>query len=162
MFLQGGGETDLEKENTQLRETTRALRAELEQGEAARQEVDMARRSMAQMSLNWEKEKAALHVSLNIADEKLRLYENLTTTSVNETMECLKVTPHLHLYGYYLLFVSFNCSVCVHLEVYDCLNTKVRCIRKFATPGCFSFLPAGKGLLHIYHGAKVSSDHLIT
>lgn len=103
MFLQGGGETDLEKENTQLRETTRALRAELEQGEAARQEVDMARRSMAQMSLNWEKEKAALHVSLNIADEKLRLYENLTTTSVNETMECLKVTPHLHLYGYYLL-----------------------------------------------------------
>ncbi|XP_025090812.1 COP1-interactive protein 1-like isoform X3 [Pomacea canaliculata] len=87
---EGGGETDLEKENTQLRETTRALRAELEQGEAARQEVDMARRSMAQMSLNWEKEKAALHVSLNIADEKLRLYENLTTTSVNETMECLK------------------------------------------------------------------------
>nr|KAG5686675.1 hypothetical protein BaRGS_025994 [Batillaria attramentaria] len=87
---EAGGETDVEKENARLRETTRALREELAQGDATRQEAEKSRRSLEVASVGWEKQKAEMQASLNIAEEKLRLYETLSTSSTETAMEGLK------------------------------------------------------------------------
>ncbi|XP_070208370.1 uncharacterized protein [Littorina saxatilis] len=85
-----GGETDVEKENARLREKTRSLRAEMEQRDRTQKELELSRRILEEESLGREKERAALQAALNVAEEKIRLYETLSTTPSNKAMENIK------------------------------------------------------------------------
>lgn len=82
----------MEKENARLRETTRALRVELDQGDVTRKDAEKMRRTLQDAALCWEKEKAALQASLIVTEEKLRLYETLPTMTTSEAIESLKVS----------------------------------------------------------------------
>ena len=89
---QAGGETDVEKENARLREKTQSLRVELEEGDATRKDLEKSRRMLEEESLSREQERAELQAALNIAEEKLRLYEAFSTTSSDKVVENVKVS----------------------------------------------------------------------
>ena len=81
----------MEKENARLREKTHNLCAELEEGDATRKELEKSRRMLEEESLCREQERAELQAALNIAEEKLRLYETFSSTSSDKAVENVKV-----------------------------------------------------------------------
>ena len=91
MYTQAGGLTDVEKENSRLREATRNLRQDLEEGEVTKKDLERRRRQLEDETLTLEREKAELQASLNVSEEKLRIYESLSTTSSDKVMENIKV-----------------------------------------------------------------------
>ncbi|KAL8558787.1 hypothetical protein ACOMHN_043730 [Nucella lapillus] len=84
------GQTDVEKENARLREKARSLGMEVEQGDATRKELENSRRQLEQRSLGQVRERAELQAALNVAEEKLRLYETLSSTSSDKALENIK------------------------------------------------------------------------
>ena len=98
----------MEKENARLREKTQSLRVELEEGDATRKDLEKSRRMLEEESLSREQERAELQAALNIAEEKLRLYEAFSTTSSDKVVENVKVSADaVRMTSFLSFFLSF-------------------------------------------------------
>ena len=89
-----GGETDIEKENARLKEQIRTLQYDLQtakaEKEACQGNLSKSKQALDEAMLLWDKDKTSMEMNLNIADEKLRIYETFPGMEKTEAAEALK------------------------------------------------------------------------
>ncbi|XP_067666411.1 uncharacterized protein [Haliotis asinina] len=93
-----GSETDMEKENCRLKETLRIQQCDFEEitQEKLKLENDLetSKRALDEAMLLWTKDKAYFERTINVADEKVKLYETLPSMNKDEIEKAMKSDAH--------------------------------------------------------------------
>ncbi|XP_041360782.1 interaptin-like [Gigantopelta aegis] len=89
-----GSETDIEKENAGLKEQIRTLQYDLQtarvEKEVCQGHLAKSKHALEEAILMWEKDKSSMEMSLNIADEKMRIYETFPGMEKTEAAEAIR------------------------------------------------------------------------
>ncbi|XP_046569804.1 COP1-interactive protein 1-like isoform X2 [Haliotis rubra] len=93
-----GSETDIEKENRRLKETLRIQQSDFEEITQEKlkvaKDLETSRRALDEAMLLWTKDKAYFDRTINVADEKVKLYETLPSMNKDEIEKAMKSDAH--------------------------------------------------------------------
>ncbi|XP_046343602.1 trichohyalin-like isoform X2 [Haliotis rufescens] len=93
-----GSETDIEKENCRLKETLRMQQSDFNEIRHEKikfaKDLETSRKALDEAMLLWDKDKAYFERTINVADEKVKLYETLPSMNKLEIEKAMKSDAH--------------------------------------------------------------------